>query len=166
MAKFLTIKAVVPKARALKAFDSRIVARTIDIAFRDGAEKVQEDFGKTVETWDTAVVFLISRPDLDTAEIKVAPGHPAQIYGYVDQGTKPHLIRARNVPRLRIPSFFTPKTIPGKLQSGEGGHSDSATFRREVHHPGIKARKFTKTIVKKWKKSWPKLFAKYLKKLI
>lgn len=166
MAKFLTINAVVPKARALKALDSRIVARTIDIAFRDGAEKVQEDFGKTVETWNTAVVFLISRPDLDTAEIKVAPGHPAKIYGYVDQGTKAHAIRARNVPYLRIPRTFVLKTKPGRLQSVAGERSDDAYFRREVWHPGIKARKFTKTILKKWKKSWPKLFAKHLKKLV
>lgn len=165
MAKgFVSIKAIVPKAGKLKGFDVRIIERNIHDAFEDGALKVQEDFHKTVETWETAVAFPITFPNKETAEIKVKPGHPAKIYGYVDQGTKPHIIRARAASYLRIPSFFIPKTYPGTLRAIKGGRSDSATFRKEVHHPGSKPRKFTKMIAKKWKKSWPKLFKRYLKK--
>lgn len=162
MARFATITPIVPKGGF--SLDRRIEKRNLDAAFEEAADEVQEEFGKTVETWKTAVVFQISRPNNETAVIKPASGKPAEIYGYVDRGTKPHIIRAKRAKALRFSTSFGPKTSPKFIGSTKGYRGTDVVFTKEVHHPGIEARKFSITIAKKWKKEWPKIVRKYLRR--
>lgn len=86
-----------------------------------------------------------------------------EIYGFVDLGTRPHIIKVRRARFLKFQSGFTPKTLPGKMSSGKGGRSGGFVFRRQVHHPGSKARGFTKAIGKQQQKEFPKRFRSALK---
>jgi hypothetical protein len=85
-----------------------------------------------------------------------ASGTDDDIYGYVSKGTKAHVIRARKGGRLAFgPS--TPKTRPGSLTGSAGSRGPVDTFRRQVHHPGTKARRFDKLAAEELRATWPKI---------
>jgi hypothetical protein len=66
-----------------------------------------------------------------------------EIFGYVDQGTEPHIIRPVNASRLRFSSGYQAKTAPiANAQAGSGRSSGDVVFAKEVHHPGTEAREF------------------------
>jgi len=75
-------------------------------------------------------------------------GPAAEIYGYVDQGTKPHIIKPVRAPLLVFQTGYKSKTLanPARTVSG-GGIATGPTVRAKlVHHPGSEAREFSKTI--------------------
>lgn len=162
MAKFATIMPIVPKGGF--SLDRHTEERNLDAAFQEAADEVQEEFGKTVATWKMDVVFQISYPNSETAIIKPASGEPAKIYGYVDRGTPPHIIRAKRAKALRFSTSFGPKTSPKFIGSTKGYRGTDVVFTKEVNHPGIEARKFSITIAKKWETEWPKMVRKYLRR--
>ena len=79
-------------------------------------------------------------------------GTDKKIWHYVSKGTRPHRIRARNVPYLAYmwggKGSYKAKTAPGGKFGGPGV-VQNATLRRpvEVNHPGNKAREFEKHIM-------------------
>jgi len=91
-----------------------------------------------------------------TREVLVVPeeDEAGQIFTYVDQGTKPHVIKAKNVPYLKFQVPSSPKTLPsgapmGILRAptasmvsllGQGGKQWVQV--KEVHHPGTEPREF------------------------
>lgn len=109
------------------------------------AIRVQSMLEDTTSTWKHEVRFAISAPSWDKREISTND----EVYGYVNFGTRPHLIGPRNARYLRFASNYTAKTRPGVIGSGPGGPSGSMVFfRGVVMHPGTKPRKFTKEIAK------------------
>lgn len=78
-----------------------------------------------------------------------AVGENKKIWGYVDQGTKPHIIRPKRASVLKFQLGYDPRTRPGAgntppQSGGSGKASGDVVFRHEVHHPGTKARQFAK----------------------
>lgn len=63
---------------------------------------------------------------------------------YVEEGTKPHLIRARRAPMLRFPGTTSPKTFAGNPpQWGMTAIKAPPIIRKyAVHHPGNEGRHF------------------------
>ena len=96
---------------------------------RQGKE-TEADLGKPVATWENKPKF--------TSEISLAGGdamvltgptggdEAVQHFEWVDQGTRPHIIRARRGRRLRFSSKYTAKTRPGWIGSRRGGPSGDA----------------------------------------
>lgn len=86
--------------------------------------------------------------------IKVYPVGPnAEIYNYVDKGTKKHIIRPRKPGgTLRFkwggPGSYTPKTMPGRHGSTKSYQRGKIVYRKIVHHPGNKGRYFARYISK------------------
>jgi hypothetical protein len=111
-----------------------VLARDIAAA---GALK---DFEGAVRTWRHKPSFRITR-DEDSTSV----GTDDKIFGYVDGGTRPHLIRPKKK-RLRFQTGFSAKSSPGSLSSGRGGRSGPFVFARVVRHPGTKARNFSKLV--------------------
>lgn len=72
------------------------------------------------------------------------------IYGYVDQGTKPHLIVPVHAPLLKFRTGYQPKTLarPARTVSGGGKATGPWVSAKLVHHPGSEARKFSETIAR------------------
>jgi hypothetical protein len=117
--------------------------RQLDKALDDEAQLIKADFAKSTGGWSTAVTFTVT-----SGSFSRKVGTTNRIYGFVNEGTPPHMIYPRgkflffNVP-------YTAKTRPGSLGSGGGGKGDTPVFAREVRHPGTKPRKFNELIADK-----------------
>jgi len=117
-------------------------------------------FKEIVSDWDNAPDFQARKSiKTDSIEVTVYPtGKNKKIYEYVTKGTRAHIIEAKNAPRLAFmwggPGSYKPKTAPGGSWGGPGTVSGGKmTFRKQVHHPGTKARKFEE-FIRKREKVW------------
>ncbi len=87
----------------------------------------------------------------DVIAVTVFPtGENKKIWRFVDKGTKPHVIKAKNAPNLIFQTGYKPKTLasPARTVSGGGKSIGPIVSKKQVNHPGSKARKFTETIAK------------------
>lgn len=139
--------------------DPDVYERAIREGLKESADLVKKDLDATVDTWKHKPTFTIK---LTGYTITVSTD--SEIYGYVDKGTKPHIITAKSKARLRFQQGYSPKTSPGVIGSSEGGPSGDVLFRRVVKHPGTKARKFGKTIKERIAKVMPQRMREKIKK--
>lgn len=145
----ITMTPIVPRMRG---FNVARYKAEIEAARKKVSQGILDDFKRTTATWEHKFLFGVTRRG-DTYYVTTKD----DIYRYVDQGTRPHPIRARN-PSGRLAFFargFRAKTRVDVIGSSAGSPADS-DFRRpkEVYHPGTKARNFTKRIKEKWQKIW------------
>ena len=132
-------------------------ARFKDKAFRDemlkaaksAGKDIKKDFQATTKTWKHKVKFtVISSVD---PNVEVLVGTDDEIYGYVNDGTRPHLIFPKKLGGvLAFPSAYTAKTKPRVIGSTTGGGSGPTVFAGYVEHPGTEAREFDKVIQEDW----------------
>jgi hypothetical protein len=101
-------------------------------------------FQNTTKTWQHKPTFTV-----DKTERGWAINTTDQIYQWVDQGTKPHIIAAKNVLLLKFPGPYQPKTKPNVIGSFNGGVGKVWTSKRMVHHPGTEARNFRDIIMRR-----------------
>ena len=114
-------------------------------AIHDTGMNMKKTFEGTTSTWDTDVKFTMRSTFTDSkCEIEVSTDN--EIYGYVNEGTKPHVIRPRFAKRLAFQTGYRAKTRPKSITSGPGGASGPYAYANVVHHPGTKAREFTKYV--------------------
>lgn len=95
-------------------------------------------FGETVYNGQDRIEFLI-KPTGNRKVIK--------IFGYVDLGTKPHIITPK-IPGtfLRFRSGYSARTQPiAKYNVGSGRSFGDWVSKASVNHPGSKARLFLET---------------------
>jgi len=118
-------------------------------AMRKMGTPIRRDFARTTETWKHKPKFEQS--------VSLKPPGPTltvwtdnEIYGYVNDGTRPHVIRRKNAPMLAFKTSFYPKTFPGVIGSVAGGSFPPWAFAKEVHHPGTEPRRFAETLKTKW----------------
>jgi hypothetical protein len=144
--------AVVTKTIKPKRLKEKEMRLELLNAMRKAGKDIEKDFKATVKTWkhkpkfETAVSLAGNGPS-------VLVGTDDEIYRYVDEGTKPHIIKPKRATALRFQGGYQAKTSPGVIGSGAGGASGGIFFsRRGVRHPGTKARKFSEAIEKKWRR--------------
>ena len=115
------------------------------------AKDIKIDFDVTTQTWDHRVQAQIeSKGDYERI-VKMDDA----VYTMLDEGTKAHTIRPRKSRVLRFMTPFRAKTVPNQIRSNAGSTGGNAVFVRVVHHPGTKARNWTKTIAEKWRRQAP-----------
>jgi len=137
-------KVISPKKLKIKAFSKA----SID-ALKGVGVNFKQDFDATSKTWKHQPVFGTTFAQTATsASVTVATKD--EIYRYVNDGTKAHIIRPKGGGVLSFQGGFTAKTSPGVIGSGAGGSSGAMVHTRVVHHPGTKARKFDEAILRKW----------------
>ena len=125
---------------------SRNLPGVIDRATRDLVEdEALPLFEKTVRTWQRAPRFT-TRKTARGYGVAVDPLFP---FAYVNEGTKPHVIEARNVLLLRFTVPFRAKTKPNIISSYRGSRGNQWVSKRRVHHPGTEARNFTDIIMRR-----------------
>lgn len=134
-------------------------------ALRAEGTAIKREYQKTTATWrnkpDFAEAISLAGGD---ATVLVAPDGPhAKQFGYVDKGTRPHIIRSRRAKVLRFGSSYTAKTTPGVIGSSGGGSSGQA-FSRLVHHPGTEARRFSEIIQERRKKPFRQAMIKAMQR--
>ena len=128
----------------------------------DAAHYGRHDFERVTATW-AHKPEIIETVSVRGTSAEAMVGTDDKIFGYVDQGTKPHIIRPRKAKALAFWSGFHPKTTPGSLQSGGGGSFGERIFAKWVRHPGIKARHFTKKIQQRLDKYTPSAVEKRMR---
>lgn len=143
-------------AKAIKPH-STLTASVFQNAIRKEGEsigkEIKKDFEKTTRTWKNKPLF-IARTFNNAEGISVEVSTTNEVYGYVDKGTKPHIIRPRRAKRLNFSSKFKPKTKPHVIGSTAGMQGKRDVFAKVVHHPGNEAREFSRDIQAAWQ---PKL---------
>ena len=136
-----------------KRLDTPAVKREIERVLKAEGDDIAREYRKTVKTWANKPGFeVLTDTKGGDLIILVGPtGDEAAVNHFVwtDLGTKPHVIRAKNAPRL----FFgtggvKAKTAPGVIGSSAGSRGGVPfTAPLVVNHPGTEARNFTKTIM-------------------
>ena len=144
MAAVLTVKEIKPARFKDKAFKAELAK-----AAKQAGKDIKKDFQATTKTWKHKVKFtVVSSVD---PNVEVLVGTDDEIYGYVNYGTRPHLIFPKKPGGvLAFPSSYTAKTKPRVIGSTAGGSSGPIMVRPYVEHPGTEAREFDKVIQQKW----------------
>lgn len=132
----------------LKQLDPRIRQGAIDAGRKTAREQV-ETLNEAVKSWENKVVFRVQeKQERGVTKFQiVAEGseEALRIFGYVDKGTEPHVIRPKTAEGvLAFATGYSPKTAPiARADVGAGVATGVTAFARSVDHPGTEAREFT-----------------------
>lgn len=145
------------KPKKLKIKDVRL---NILNALRAEGRVVKKELEKTTATWKGAkptfeIAIGLTGQD---ATVLIGPGGSpkgAQKWVWLDEGTRPHIIRAKNVPNLSFQvGKFKPKTKVKTFSSSPGTIGGTFVSKKQVSHPGTEARQWSDEIVKRRKKKF------------
>lgn len=126
---------------------------------------VKKELEKTTATWKgdkPAFKIAIGLTGTD-AIVLIGPAgniEGAQKWVWLDEGTKAHIIRAKNAPNLVFKTQFTAKTKVKTFSSGPGSSNPPWRATKQVKHPGIEARQWSSEIVKRRKKKFTRAIVK------
>lgn len=121
-------------------------------AVQKSADLTRKDLEATTQTWKHKPKFAVVVEENATA-FAVFAGTNDAVYGYVDEGTRPHDIKPKRSKYLRFSSGYRSKSRVGIIGSREGGSFGDNVFSQGVHHPGTAARGFTILIAKRRQKT-------------
>lgn len=132
----------------------KFVADAFENAFGDMMEELRDDvladYESTTATWEHDVPF---DDEADARHMKVDTAD--EIFGFVDRGTDPHVIRPVAADRLAFAADYTRKSQPGFIGSNPGGPSGETVFAQEVQHPGTVGTGIEQTIADKYEDELP-----------
>lgn len=123
-------------------------AKVMQDATYKSAALMMRDLQATVQTWTKKPKFDITITQ-QGGNYSVTAATDDEIYGYVNDGTKPHEIKPKRSKYLRFSSGYKAKTRVGIIGSNDGGAFGDDVFSKGVHHPGFPAREFTKKIAQR-----------------
>lgn len=112
------------------------------------AQETRAVLQNLVDQWDHDVEFDVKAPKENERDIATED----DIYRFVDEGTKPHIIAPKNARMLRFTVGGSPRTAPNSLTVGPASRGGRPVFARKVRHPGSKARRFSRNVAKKAQK--------------
>jgi hypothetical protein len=147
----IRLEPIQPKSKVL--IDVTKLDHELKGALDHTANIVRDDFHKTVKTWRKPAKFEKKKPRTTRAGLEATVSTNDEIYFYIDEGTKPHIIRPRRVNYLRFQTGYRAKTRVGIISSRPGGPSGPTVLAKQVLHPGFPARKFAKTIAERRQKN-------------
>lgn len=143
-----SLKVFVPKSLVA---DPHKLARAVANGLDGAAKGALVDFKVTTATWSHKPDFDVSEPSADRRVV----GTDDEIYDYVTEGTKPHVIVAHGKALAFPGGGFRPKTRVRYIGSNKGSKGKGVVFRPRVNHPGTTAREFEQAIAEKWQKQLP-----------
>jgi len=147
--------AILVKTIKPQRFNDRAFRARIQSTARKVAGEMEKDFKATTATWKHKVKFE-KLVDVAASPVQILVGTDDEIYGYVNNGTKPHPIFAgiytgrSNKAVLAFPSAYKAKTQPRVIGSEGGGGFGDTVVVPFVQHPGTDARHFDEVIRDKW----------------
>lgn len=139
------------RPRKSPLYDLAAFEAAMQTALESTAKDVIADYQKTTKTWVHQPEFTILNSSFRVGSrvVSVDIGTEDEIYGYVDNGTKPHIIRPVRAKVLAFNAGSQPKTRPNRLIATAGSPGTQPVKTMIVHHPGSKPRNFSKMIAKK-----------------
>lgn len=123
--------------RRIAARMPNVITQTLQ-QLADGAIPM---FDQTVATWSNKPTFQTS---FTQRGVTVNTDDPR--FGWVDRGTRPHVIEAKNAPLLRFQGPYHAKTKVNVISSYQGGRGKVWVAKKRVNHPGTEARNFSHII--------------------
>ena len=129
--------------------NNKAIRDNLRAGLNDTANGILLDFEAYTATWKHKVKFR-KRISVQPTHTHMVVETSDDIFRYVNDGTPPHKIRARNKKSLAFPSQFTPKTRPGWIVSSTGSRGGNIVMVKEVNHPGTEGRHVVETLEKKW----------------
>ena len=152
-----------------------VVNEIMDILSDGHTVPIEQELDRIVENWENKPKFKIrtaynykppgrqsytgmtyKRGSITLGYRLVGTRKAMQIWNWLNLGTRPHKIKAKNAPRLAFrwggPGSYKPKTTPGgrRLKFGGPGTSSGPLVRPlEVDHPGNEPRDFDGYIQRK-----------------
>ncbi len=144
----MVVKGIVPK----KIDVAKIRADIIKASEKQGVT-VANDYKKITKTWTGdkptfPIKTTIKNDDLITSII-ASGGFGAQKMVWLDDGTRPHKIKAKNAPKLIFQTGYRRKTKAKTISSSSGGSFGPVVAALEIDHPGTEANEFSLTIANK-----------------
>jgi hypothetical protein len=129
----------------------------------------QKELKKTVKGWRGAKPRFESLTDISVDSVVVLTGPTGTTkavnkWRWTDEGTKPHIIRARRAPRLRFQVGYVPSTTPKKFTSRRSRRFGPVRRPVAVRHPGTKARGWTELLSKRRKRPFTKRMIRAMQK--
>lgn len=152
----ITIRPIAPKKRFIG------IDKIIKAEQRKEAKAVKREFGLTVRTWNKKPDFEIDETG-ENVEVKTDD----KIYGYVDKGTRPHIIKPKKpgYPLRFNSQGFKPKTVSNSIYARAGRAAQPPQIRAmQVKHPGFVGRFFTVQLAKRSRARFKRNIDKALKK--
>lgn len=132
------ITPIIPKRNPFG--DPREISDVIVATLDDHAQIAEGLYMKATSTWSDANKPKVKIIKTKYGRVVTASG---KVFGIVDQGARPHVIRAKRARVLAFSSKFRAKSRPRYLVAYSGGSGNVDTFRRQVYHPGSKPREFS-----------------------
>lgn len=143
----MKIKAIIPRELLL---DPKRLVRGLENGLTASAKAAKVDFDTTTQTWARRPAFTIEeQPGQRTISTD------NEVYGYVNDGTRPHIIRAKNGKVLVFGTPHSAKTAVRVIGSGAGSRGTTMVKVKQVRHPGTDAREFDAVIAEKWEDQLP-----------
>lgn len=134
----IRLKPIKPKA---DPFNLRKIEAAVREGMEEAADETKSMLERTTSSWQNQPTFTIEQ---QSDGFTVGTNDP--IYGYVDEGTKPHIITPKRARRLVFNVGGRAKTAPNVIGSTSGARGDTRVFAKMVRHPGTKPRNFTKIV--------------------
>jgi hypothetical protein len=132
----VSLKAVKPAAFDKLVFRLALIKEQSKIA-----KDIEKDYIRTTKKWKRKPIWIRSVKHKGN-EIIIFVGTDNKIYGYIDKGTKKHIIRPKKAEFLRF---------RGSSYGGRGRpRASDFVYTKLVHHPGFKGYGHSKKIAKKW----------------
>lgn len=151
------IKLVAIKPSA-KAINFTRFADAAKLGMKDAANDAVKDIEATTATWKHDVDIVVKeRSDGYSITVK------DDVWNMLDKGTRAHRIIVRKAKRLRFGRGFAAKTRPGFIGSTAGTKATGAVFKREVNHPGTKARGWSRLIGAKYRSQLQRYISKRIR---
>ena len=121
---------------------------------------VQKDISQATREWSKPVNMSVTEND-DGGTISIDD----QRYLWVEEGTKPHIIKPRKAQVLR---FLPGNRVRNEIarRRNNAAMADAAQYTSTVQHPGIKPRSITERILKKRRAKVLQAFEQMLEKAI
>lgn len=139
----IKMKVIVPK----KLFQGDRYKSIVEQELDKEAVRTKDELDRSAHNWKHKPTFAIH-----SSPVQRIIATDDEIYGFVNDGTRPHMILPRRARRLRFLTPYVAKTTPGVIGRFGGGHGNKVVFARAVRHPGFQARKFTKVAAREAQK--------------
>lgn len=146
------VKLKIEAIKPTKMIPGEVYEKAMQKAVYKAAGLILRDLESTTRTWKNKPTFDVTITE-QGGNYGVTAGTDDEVYGYVNDGTKPHMIRPRRARYLRFSSGYRSKTRPQIIGSQNGGSFGDDIFSRGVNHPGTKARNFVVIIQKRRQKT-------------
>lgn len=136
-------------------------------AAQEAGKILKRDHEKVVSQWNHkpkfGYVYRVS--EIEISANVYAYGANAKIFFWVNDGTKPHVIRPKRSKYLKFRTNYKPRTARGGF-GGPGRAEGGWVNAKQVNHPGIQARDFTKMIVSRARPRFNRLTESAFRKAI